>query len=40
MRAMKGDPTADLSSPELRLDAAVREADESVEPPTSASRPG
>jgi O-antigen/teichoic acid export membrane protein len=26
-RALQGDPTADLSSPELRLDAAVREAD-------------
>jgi PST family polysaccharide transporter len=27
IRAMKGDPTADLSSPDLHLDAAVREAD-------------
>lgn len=31
-RAMQGDPTADLSSPELRLEAAVREAGEAEEP--------
>jgi O-antigen/teichoic acid export membrane protein len=30
-RALQGDPTADLSSPELHLDAAVREADAAAE---------
>ena len=41
-RALQGDPTADLSSPELRLDAVVREADEAAgaDRPDAADRPG